>query len=65
MGNPFEFMQAVRAEAAKVTWPTRRETLVTTGFVFLMVLIASVFFVTADYILQWLVRLVLGLGFGH
>ena len=33
MANPFEFIQQVRAEATKVTWPTRRETLITTGLV--------------------------------
>ena len=62
MANPFEFIQQVRAEAAKVIWPTRRETLVTTGMVLLMVLFASVFFVTVDESLRFLVGLVLGIG---
>jgi len=44
MTNPLEFLQEVRAEGAKVTWPTRRETLVTTGLVIFMVLLASFFF---------------------
>jgi preprotein translocase subunit SecE len=62
MANPFEFLQAVRSEAAKITWPSRRETMITTGLVFVMVVAASVFFLAADAILQALVRFVLGLG---
>ena len=44
MANPLKFAQEVRAETAKVTWPTRNETLVTTVMVFVLVFIASVFF---------------------
>jgi preprotein translocase subunit SecE len=62
MANPFEFLQAVRSEAAKITWPSRRETMITTGLVFVMVVTASVFFLAADAILQAAVRFVLGLG---
>jgi preprotein translocase subunit SecE len=62
MANPFAFIQAVRAEASKITWPSRRETLVTTGLVFIMVVIASLFFLAVDAVLQLIVRLVLGLG---
>ena len=46
--SPLKFMQEVRAETQKVTWPTRRETAITTIMVFVMVLIASVFFLVAD-----------------
>ena len=60
--SPFKFLQEVRAEAQKVTWPTRRETMVTTGMVFLMVAIASVFFLIADQIMRLVVSFVLGLG---
>ncbi len=60
--NPFEFMQQVRAETSKVTWPTRKETMVTTAMVFVMVIIAALFFLAADQILSWLVSLVLGIG---
>jgi len=49
MANPFEFLQQVRAEASKVTWPTRRETLITTGLVLLMVFVASIFFLIVDW----------------
>jgi len=60
--NPFEFLQQVRAEGAKVTWPTRKETLITTAMVFVMVVLASVFFLLTDQVIQWGVRLVLGIG---
>ena len=60
--SPFEFLQQVRSEAAKVTWPTRKETLVTTAMVFVMVVVASVFFLLSDMIIRWVVGLVLGLG---
>ena len=43
MANPFEFIQQVRAEASKVVWPTRRETLITTGLVLLLVVFAAFF----------------------
>lgn len=60
--NPFEFIQQVRSETAKVTWPTRKETVITTIMVFIMVIIAAVFFLIADQILSWLVGLALGIG---
>jgi preprotein translocase subunit SecE len=60
--NFFAFMQNVRSEAAKVTWPTRKETLVTTGMVFVMVVVASVFFLLSDIAIRWFVGLLLGLG---
>jgi len=62
MTNPLEFLQEVRAEGAKVTWPTRRETLVTTGLVILMVLLASLFFVAVDQALRFIVSGILSLG---
>ena len=64
MVNPFEFIQQVRAEASKVVWPTRRETLVTTGLVLLLVAFASVFFVVVDQVLREFVSLALGFGRG-
>jgi preprotein translocase subunit SecE len=60
--SPFKFLQEVRTEASKVTWPTRRETAVTTAMVFVMVAIASVFFLVADQIMRMFVTLVLGIG---
>ena len=64
MTNPFEFIQQVRVEATKVVWPTRRETLITTGLVMLMAVFASVFFIVVDEALRVLVSLVLGFGRG-
>jgi preprotein translocase subunit SecE len=52
MQNPFEFLQEVRAEGSKVTWPTRRETIITTIMVFIFVLITSVFFLIVDQVLR-------------
>jgi preprotein translocase subunit SecE len=51
--NPFEFVQEVRQEAAKITWPTRKETMITTVMVLIMVALASVFFLIVDAILSW------------
>ena len=58
--SPFKFMQEVRAEGQKVTWPTRKETTVTTIMVFVMVAIASVFFLLADQMMRIAVSFILG-----
>src|SRR5690348_17375505 len=58
----FRFLQEVREETRKVTWPSRRETAITTAMVFVMVAIASVFFLVADQIMRIVVTFVLGLG---
>jgi preprotein translocase subunit SecE len=60
--SPFKFMQEVRSEMQKVTWPSRRETGITTAMVFVMVAIASIFFLVADQIIRMFVTFVLGLG---
>ena len=60
--NPFAFLQQVRTEVAKVTWPTRRETMITTIMVFIMVVLASVFFLVVDQTIGWLVGQLLGFG---
>jgi preprotein translocase subunit SecE len=60
--NPFDFLQQVRAEASKVTWPTRKETMITTAMVFLMVVLACVFFLVVDQVLGFGVRQIIGLG---
>jgi len=59
--SPFKFLQEVRSETNKVTWPTRRETMITTIMVFVMVALASIFFFAADQIIRYLVTLVLGI----
>ena len=60
--NAVEFVQQVRQELARVTWPTRKETLVTTAMVFAMVFVAAAFFFIVDQVLSHGVRLVFGLG---
>jgi len=60
--NPFKFLQEVRAEAQKVTWPSRRETTITTAMVFVMVAVASLFFLAADQIMRLVVTFILGIG---
>ena len=60
--NPFDFLQQVRAEGSKVTWPTRKETMITTAMVFVMVVLASLFFLVADRVLRFAVALILGMG---
>jgi preprotein translocase subunit SecE len=60
--NPFKFLQEVRAEAQKVTWPSRRETVITTAMVFVMVAAASIFFLAADQVMRLVVTALLGIG---
>jgi len=60
--SPFKFLQEVRAEGQKVTWPTRKETTVTTIMVFVMVFIASIFFLLADQAMRTAVSFVLGIN---
>jgi preprotein translocase subunit SecE len=59
--NPFEFVQEVRQEVSKVTWPTWKEVWITTLMVLVMVTLASVFFLITDQTLGHLVNMVLGL----
>ena len=60
--NAVEFIREVRQELSRVTWPTRKETLVTTAMVFAMVFIAAAFFFVVDQGMAYGVRLVFGLG---
>jgi preprotein translocase subunit SecE len=60
--NPFTFLQQVRAETAKVTWPTRRETMISTVMVLAFAAIAMLFFFAADQIMAFGVELILGIG---
>jgi preprotein translocase subunit SecE len=62
ISNPFTFLQQVRAEAAKVTWPSRRETMISTVMVMVFAVLAMLFFFAADQIMALLVELVLGIG---
>jgi preprotein translocase subunit SecE len=60
--SPFKFLQEVRQEAAKITWPSRRETAITTAMVFVMAALAAVFFLLADQVIRMLVTFLLGIG---
>ena len=62
MANPLQFAQQVRAEMAKVTWPTRREVILTTGMVLLMAALASVFFFLTDKVIQMVLIWTVGLA---
>ena len=60
--NPLAFMQQVRAEVSKVVWPSRRETMITTVMVLIMVFMAAIFFLAVDQVLGFGVGLLLGSG---
>lgn len=60
--TPMEFVRQVRSEMKKVTWPSRKETTISTIAVFIMVTIAAIFLYFADQIIAWLVRMVMGFG---
>jgi preprotein translocase subunit SecE len=59
MESPFKFAQEVRSETNKVTWPSRRETMITTIMVFVMVGLASIFFFFADQLIRLVVTTIL------
>jgi len=60
--NPFTFLQQVRAEAGKVTWPSQRETMISTIMVLVFAVIAMLFFFAADQVMAFGVELILGIG---
>jgi len=60
--DPAKFVREVRNEISRVTWPTRKETAVTTGLVFLMVALISVFFFVVDQAIGVAVRALFGIG---
>ncbi|MEP9398344.1 preprotein translocase subunit SecE [Mesorhizobium sp. KR2-14] len=60
--NPITFLQQVRSETAKVTWPSRRETVISTVMVVLFAILAMIFFFAADQLMALGVGLLLGLG---
>ncbi|MBI1776935.1 MAG: preprotein translocase subunit SecE [Proteobacteria bacterium] len=60
--SPIEFFRQVRQEVSKVTWPSRKETTVTTSMVFLMVVILAVFFLVVDQAASLFVRTILSFG---
>ena len=62
MKNPLKFIQEVKQEAFKVTWPTGKETLQGTLMVVAMAIIASIFFLLLDQVLKFFLELVLKIG---
>ncbi len=60
--NPFAFLQQVRAETAKVVWPSRRETMISTVMVLVMAALASIFFLLADLAISYGVSFLVGVG---
>ena len=60
--DPAQYVRDVRSEVAKVTWPSRRETLITTGLVLALSAVAAVFFLLVDQIIAFAMRFVFGLG---
>ena len=50
--NPFQFLQQARSEVSKVTWPTRREVTLTTVMVFIMAVLAAIFFFGVDFLIR-------------
>ncbi|MGB3274478.1 MAG: preprotein translocase subunit SecE [Xanthobacteraceae bacterium] len=59
--SPFKFLQEVRTETAKVTWPTRRETIVTTIMVFVVAVLMALFFLATDQVIRLVVSFILGI----
>ena len=60
--SPAQFIRQVRQEVSKVTWPSRKETGITTAMVFVMVALASIFLMSVDIIFAELVQIVLRIG---
>ena len=60
--SPAQFVREVRQELSKVTWPTRRELVVTTASVLVMAIVMALFFFVVDQIIAWIVQAILGFG---
>jgi preprotein translocase subunit SecE len=58
--EPLKFAREVRAEVARVTWPSRKETMVTTGLVFAMAALTAIFFFVVDQVIGLSVRMIFG-----
>ncbi len=60
--NPAKFIREVRTEVSRVTWPTRKETMISTAMVLVLGLFAGLFFMLVDGFFAWGIRVILGLG---
>ncbi|MGI4850832.1 MAG: preprotein translocase subunit SecE [Janthinobacterium lividum] len=58
--NPLDFIRQVRQEVTRITWPTRKETLVTSIMVIVLSVIAAIFFLAVDGIISFVIRYILG-----
>ena len=63
MLNPFKFIQSVKQEAFRVTWPTRREVLIGSLMVFVLASLAAIFFLLLDEIYKFLLSIILTINF--
>ncbi|MFC3704809.1 preprotein translocase subunit SecE [Devosia honganensis] len=59
--NPIQFLQQVRSEVSKVTWPGRNEVVISTIMVLVLIVLASLFFLAADQVISWIVSLMLSI----
>ena len=57
--SPQQFIQEVRQEVSKVTWPTRKETLITTGMVLVMIFLCAIFFLLVDQFFAFVIQMIL------
>lgn len=60
--SPAEFVRQVRHEVSKVSFPTRRETMISAGLVLVMVVFAAIFFLITDNVIQLVIKSILGFG---
>ena len=58
--KPIKFFKEVKQEGNKIVWPTKKETLITTAMVFIMVIIFSIFFLIVDNIISKIIKFLLG-----
>ena len=63
MISPLRFLQNVKQEAFRVTWPTRKDTLTGSAMVFVLATIAAIFFLVLDQILKYFLDLILSINF--
>ena len=63
MFNPFKFIQGVKQEAYKVTWPSKKEVLLGASMVFVLATIAAIFFLLLDQIYKFLLDIILTINF--
>ena len=63
MINPFKFIQSVKQEAFRVTWPTRKDVMIGTVMVFVLATLAAIFFLLLDQIYRFLLDIILTINF--